>query len=411
MVTKGYRILATGVAAMLASAVWADTLIVTADPFMVANADTFSVGGSSGAEEANRAVITSAASAGNLYLYANVQPVAGSSIRACLRVNGIDSNACVTYNNSNWPNATGNSVVTVDVARGDLLTVHFTELGGTASLANVRATFTLGAAAIDPDVIFADGFEGPAFAPASIVTGAPFLFANADGYSIGGSNGSEERNRAAVPRNSTLQNLAVVPSQQPAAGSLIRTCARVNGADTALCVDYADTDWPNGKIAIGPGVAAAQGDLVSVRFREVNGTASGANVRATLDVTGAGTDGVVVTDEPFMLASADAYSIGSSNGDITLERNRVAAPRAAQISHLYIIPSQQPAAGSLIRVCLNVNGVDSVLCDDFGPNNWPVAVGNTASVSVSAGDLVTVHFRELNGVASGANVRASFLFQ
>jgi hypothetical protein len=118
---------------------------------------------------------------------------------------------------------------------------------------------------------------------AIIVTGEPFLLANALAYSVGGSNGAEARNRFAAPRDGTIQNLFVVPNQALAAGSEVVVTVRVNGADTALAVTLTPADGVIGKGNAVNFVNVSQGDLISVQFEETQGVNSTANVRASFE--------------------------------------------------------------------------------------------------------------------------------
>lgn len=386
-----------------------ESLIIGGDAYVSANVDTFTIDNSSGGEARNRAPAPVDGIASNLYLVSNQAPVAGSVAHVCVRVNGVDSNLCVTYTSADWPNPKSDLVHVVGVTRGDAVTLHYTETGGINSTANMRASFE-----VQSDVLFADGFEtlvAGAAIDAVQISGEPYLPANAESFSIGSTSGTADRNQAAAPRDGTLEHLNVLPNVQPSPASLIQACLAVNGADTGLCTNYADINWPTAHSNDVTTVAVNQGDLISVHFRELNGVNSLANVRAAFDFAGAaGAGAVIITDDPYMLANADSFSIGGSTGEES--RNSASVPHGGQIDQLFIIPNQQPAAGSSIHVCLRVNGVDSSLCADYTSAQWPNSVGNTAtSVPVNAGDRISVHFQEVNGVASGANVRASFTFK
>lgn len=389
----------------------ADSVIITADVFAAASSETFSVGNSQGDEARNRAALPVSGTVRNLYVQANQQPSAGSITTACVRINGVDTSLCTTYTSADWPGVKGNAVNTVAVSRGDVFTVKFTESGGVSSGANIRAAVEIGGDAAPVDRIFANGFETSIEAHAALITGEPFLLDNGDSYSIASTVGEEIRNRAAAPRDGVLNSLYILPNLQPAAGSLIQVCARVNGADTSLCASYTNADWPGPKSDTSTTVPVNQGDLISVRFRELNGVNSGANVRASIDVGGsAGSGAVVVTAEPFLVDSGEVFTIGGSAGEES--RNSAAIPRSGTIRNLSLIPNLQPAAGSAIVGCIRVNGVDSSLCANYTAASWPAAVTNTAvAVPVQQGDVVTVRFRELNGVVTGANTRASFTFE
>ena len=386
----------------------ADSIIVSGDAFVPANADTFSINASAGDESRNRVGMPVNGLGANLHVVSNLSPAAGSIAHVCVRVNGVDTGLCVDYTSADWPGTKGNLVDTVHISRRDLVTLHYTELGGVSTGANIRSSFE-----IRTDGIFEHGFETPVPGTAlnaAVVTGEPFMNANANAYSIGGSNGTIERNRAAAPRDGVAQRLTLIPDMAPAGGALVRACLTVNGVDTNLCVDYTAADWPLAKSNALDKIAVGQGDTISVHFRELNGQSAGANFRATFDLAGvAGSGAVLITDEPFLVANGDAFSISGSSG--SEDRNSMGAPRNGTLRNLYLMPSQQPAAGSLIRACLRVNGLDTPLCVDYSNAQWPNSAGNTVgAVPLSVGDRVTVHFRELNGVSSGANVRASFTF-
>jgi hypothetical protein len=241
------------------------SVIVTGEPYMLAGADGFTIGGSNGTEIRNRAAVPADGSIRNLYLLPNLQPAAGSSILACVRVNGVDSSLCVTYTESDWPGAKGNQTDSVAVSQADLVTVHFTESNGVSSGANVRASFEYLSST----------------SASAIVTDEPFIQSSADTFSIGGSSGSEERNRAAAPYSGTISSLYLAPNLDPIAGSSIQGCVRVNGVDSGLCVTYSTADWPGAKGATGS-VNVNEGDLITVHFTETAGISSGSNVRATL---------------------------------------------------------------------------------------------------------------------------------
>lgn len=248
-----------------------DSLLVTGEPFLLNDADIFSIYDSAGTEDRNRAAVTVDGVARNLVVLPNLQPLAGSEIRACLRVNGVDTALCVSYASADWPNPKGNTATTVTVVQGALVTLHFTEQG-TGSNANARASFALGPVASES-------------VGAVVITSEPFLFDNANVFSIApGSSGTEDRNRAGMPGPGTIRNLFVMPNQQPAVGSDIHACIRVNAVDTALCVVYGSADWPNPKGNTAASVAVAADDIVTVRFTEQAGISSTANVRASFEV-------------------------------------------------------------------------------------------------------------------------------
>jgi hypothetical protein len=399
-----------GMLLFLAPQARADSLIITGEPFLLANGEVFSIGGSAGEEARNRAAMPVTATLRRLYVLPNLQPAAGSIVNACVRANGVDTAMCVTYTSADWPNPKGTTVNTVTLPAGTLVTVHFTETGGVTSGANYRASFESSETVV-ADRIFADGFEGASANNAIVFTDEPFLVANGDVYSIGGSSGDIERNRAAAPRDGTVRSLYVIPNLQPLPGSQILACVRVNDVDAGLCVTYNAADWPAAKGATNGAVAVAQGDLISVHFTETNGANSGANVRASLNITASTATGgaIAIAGEPFIVNNADVYTIQGSNG--TIDRNRATAPRAGTIRNLFLAPNLQPAPGTLIHGCVNVNGVDTALCVNISDEDWPGARGNTSTtVSVNAGDVISVHFTELGGVFSGSNVRTSFQF-
>ena len=390
-----------------------DSLLVTGEPFLLNDADIFSIYDSAGTEDRNRAAVTVDGVARNLVVLPNLQPLAGSEIRACLRVNGVDTPVCVIYDSGDWPGPVRNGS-SVDVAAGDVVTVHLTETLGVNSGANVRSSFQVSSLGI-----FHDGFESNGTtawtgagltAPAIIVAGEPFVGAGTDTFSIGGSPGTEERNRAAMPRAGRLRNLYLLPNQQPIAGGVIRACLRVNGVDTALCVSYASADWPNPKGNTATTVTVVQGALVTLHFTE-QGTGSNANARASFalgPVASESVGAVVITSEPFLFDNANVFSIAPGSSG-TEDRNRAGMPGPGTIRNLFVMPNQQPAVGSDIHACIRVNAVDTALCVVYGSADWPNPKGNTAaSVAVAADDIVTVRFTEQAGISSTANVRASF---
>ena len=389
----------------------ADALQISGEVFVTANVDTFSINAFSGVEERNKAALPVSGTAQRLYVLSNLQPAAGSMAHVCVRINGVDSSLCVDYSSSDWPNPKGNLVNSIAISRNSEVSLHFSETGGTATGANMRATFeVLG------DEILESGFEtslpgGEINTP--MITGEQLMVANADAYSImGGFSGTSlVRNRVAMPRSGILRRLTVLPNVQPAPGSLLQGCLNVNGVDSSSCVNYSSSDWPGSKVDMVNSSAVVQGDLLSVHFRELMGINSGANLRASMDFAGAEGSGVVtVTDEPFMTSGVDTFSIAGGVG--VEERNSAVVPRNGQIDNLFVMPNLQPAAGSLIRVCVRVNGSDSSLCADYSAGQWPSSVGTTGvQLNVNEGDRISVRFRELNGVASGSNIRASFTFK
>jgi hypothetical protein len=243
---------------------------VAGEPFVGAGTDVFSIGGSPGSEERNRAAMPRAGRLRDLYLLPNQQLLPAGQVNACLRVNGVDTALCVSYTTSDWPNPKGNTATTVAVAQGDLVTVHLTEAGA-GSNANVRTSFVLGPVATE-DV------------GAVVITGEPYLFANAEIFGIGtGSSGTEDRNRAGMPGPGTIRNLFVMPNQQPAVGSDVHACIRVNGVDSSLCVVYGSADWPGPQGNTATEIAVGAGDIVTVRFSEQAGIDSTGNFRASFE--------------------------------------------------------------------------------------------------------------------------------
>ncbi|UXI68955.1 hypothetical protein [Tahibacter amnicola] len=385
----------------------ADSVVITADAFVVANSETFSIGSSSGEEARNRVASPVGGTAQNLHLIANMAPTPGAIVTACVRLNGVDTNLCATYTSTDFPGVRSNLVNTVSIARGDVITVHFTETGNQNSGANIRASFQIAPPTWTSDILFADGFEVPAPSHSAVITGEPFLVASGDTYSIGSTAGDEPRNRAVAPRAGTIQHLYLLPNLQPAAGSRIQACLRKNGIDTPLCASYVDADWPDPTVSTGS-VNVAQGDVITVHFTETNGVNSGANVRASFDYAGpVNTGAIVITAEPYVPAASEIFSIGGSTGEEA--RNSAPAPRTGNLRNFYILPDQQPAAGSQLVACVRVNGVDTALCATYTPGTWPSPSGdNVTGVLVQQGDVITVRFREINGVNFGANTRASF---
>jgi hypothetical protein len=412
------------------------SFLVTGEPFLVASGDVFTIQGSNGVIERNRAAVVAGGIARNLYLVPSGPPVAGSTAHACLNVDGVDTTLCVDYPAASWPAASvGNTSTTVQLAQGSRVSIHVTETGGVTTGQNYRASFRIEEI---PLQIFADGFESggmmarsftvdgfapgtrlganeislsgtpPASLAAMIVGGEPFLVANGDVYTIGGSAGDQPRNRAAVPRAGTLRNLFLAPNLQPAAGALVRACLNVNNVDTSLCVDYTSADGTSPKGNTIAGVAVNQGDVISVHAMELNGVSSGANVRSSFElapVAAEAAGAVVITDEPFIFANADVFSIGGSSG--SEERNRAAAVISGTIRNLFVVPNLAVAAGSQFTACVRVNGVDSGLCVSYSDADSGAKGNVVDTVAVEEGDLVTVHF-VASGVSSGANVRASF---
>ncbi len=110
---------------------------------MTGLADVYSISDGAGLLVRNRLPMPRPGRLRNLMAITDVQPLAGSTIEACLNVNGVDSSVCVEYTAANWPNAVG-STGHVDVAVGDLISVHYSESSGIASLAFVRAGFEIG---------------------------------------------------------------------------------------------------------------------------------------------------------------------------------------------------------------------------------------------------------------------------
>lgn len=401
----------------LSGAAHASSWIVAGEPYLGASADLHTINEAGGGLGRNRAVVTRSGVARNLMILPSAQPTVGALISACLVVDGVTTSLCATYSAANWPNATTSATVR-DLAAGNVVSVRLRELNGVDSGANVRASFE-----ISPKTIFSDGFEsngttawpgpGPSLGT-MYVAGEPFVGAGFVTYSIGGSSGDLERNRAAVPRDGTLWSLYILPDQEPAASGAIEACLVVDGVVTALCETYTSAHWPNPRgNCCGFAYGVTAGDLVSVRVRET-GTGSNVNVRASfhlLPQVAEPAGAMIVGGEPFLVGSGNLYTISPGASGVH-ERNRAPAPRAGTIKNLFLMPNLQPAVGANVRACIAVNGVDTALCTEYDSADWPNPTSNTAtSIAVAARDHVSIHLVELNGVTSGANFRPSFELQ
>ena len=58
-----------------------------------------------------------------------------------VRVNGVDTDLSVTHTDADGASAIGNTIDTVSVNQGDLISVRFSESGGVGTNAKYRASF------------------------------------------------------------------------------------------------------------------------------------------------------------------------------------------------------------------------------------------------------------------------------
>jgi hypothetical protein len=124
--------------------------------------------------------------------------------------------------------------------------------------------------------------------PAQSASGAPLFCyvgspsANSSVWSLnGGGAGSENSTLMPAPRAGTLKNLHVVSTAAFPSGS-VTIVVRKNSADTALLVVYGTADGTNVKSNTTDSVTVAQGDLISIEFRETAGGSPAGILRAGL---------------------------------------------------------------------------------------------------------------------------------
>lgn len=79
---------------------------------------------------------------------------------------------------------------------------------------------------------------------------------------------------AVVPRDGTLSNLLVAPTQAPNAGVITKVSVNVNGVDTALSITHTDADGASIKTNTVDLVSVSQGDQMTVSFTETGGVQS-----------------------------------------------------------------------------------------------------------------------------------------
>jgi hypothetical protein len=119
-------------------------VLSTQDVYTGANASSFSIDGKVNSSDELRAsmIIPRSGTLKNLYAIPNKTTNAGSNSVMTIRVNGTDTDLTVTIP-ENSSSVASNLVNTVNVSAGDRLTVHFEETNGTASGANITASFLL----------------------------------------------------------------------------------------------------------------------------------------------------------------------------------------------------------------------------------------------------------------------------
>ena len=97
----------------------------------------------------------------------------------------------------------------------------------------------------------------------------------------GGGSGSEEGGSFPMPRAGTLRNLHVKASAVQGAAT-ITVVVRVNSADSVLQLDYGNADGTGVKANTAASVSVAQGDLVTVEFRNSTGTGGSGIMKASV---------------------------------------------------------------------------------------------------------------------------------
>lgn len=117
-------------------------ILVTQDLLMLASDTLFSIGAGVFSSE-GRALMAAPRSGtlANLFVVPNVAPASGSIVTVTVRVNGADTALSVTHTDADGTSAKGNTVDTVSVSQGDLISVKFTETGGVNTGTNYRASF------------------------------------------------------------------------------------------------------------------------------------------------------------------------------------------------------------------------------------------------------------------------------
>lgn len=245
---------------------------------------------------------------------------------------------------------------------------------------------------------------------AVLFTAAVTVTASSSTYSIGPSQAAE--NPIVLPRAGTLKSLYVSPSAAPASGTVVAVTARLNRADTPLAVTHAASSSGSSTVTnTSDTVSAAAGDLLSLRFQETGGVSPGGSVRYRASLTFEGGAELILVSGVSLTASSTYWGPGSSFAT----ELPVPLARAGSLKALYLVPSEAPASGAVVRTTIRINGADTALvATHTAGSDGSGAVKNTSdAVSVSAGDRLSIQIQETGGVNPGGAVLygVSLLFQ
>jgi hypothetical protein len=89
---------------------------------------------------------------------------------------------------------------------------------------------------------------------------------SADKFAMFVEEGTEDFVKVVLPRDGTLANLFLRPTDAPAPGASVTAVVRVNGIDTALAVTHTSASGTNATSNTVDAIAVSQGDLVAVKF-------------------------------------------------------------------------------------------------------------------------------------------------
>lgn len=107
--------------------------------------------------------------------------------------------------------------------------------------------------------------------------------------------------------------------------------------------------------------------------------------------------------------NADRFAVGAQGGvgTATEVNANIAMPRSGTLRNLRAVASAAIGGGATVTVAVRVNGVTSALSIPLTVADTTVAVTDTDSVAVAAGDLVTFMVRCDNAGAPAANFHAA----
>lgn len=217
-----------------------------------------------------------------------------------------------------------------------------------------------------------------------------------------------------MPASGTITDWAFVLSAAPGAGYTHTITVRLNGADQ-FSETISDTDT---QVLSATDLAVSAGDLVSVKYVGGAVGATGADVYLACRFTAtAAQTSVVAGGSGAGTVNAGAARYGPCWGHGTVQTSEVNArqtiPTGGTLKNLYValsVDPGDPGGPDGYSFTLTVNGSASALTATIYAND--TAGNDTANtVSVSAGDMVSIAVAPLNAPASAPRVNWGMVFE